>query len=67
MIWTGLGRTPDEETDIPSIVVEFVSKRRRDALRDGVQLTPEDIKAALKFAAAVASDAEIMPSIDDGE
>ena len=31
------------------------------------QLTPEDIKAALKFAAAVASDAEIMPSIDDGE
>jgi Uma2 family endonuclease len=34
VIWTGLGRTPDEEKDIPSIVVEFVSKRRRDALRD---------------------------------
>jgi Uma2 family endonuclease len=34
VIWTGLGRTPDEEIDIPSIVVEFVSKRRRDAVRD---------------------------------
>src|SRR5262249_50543133 len=29
-----LGRTPDEAKDIPSIVVEFVSKRRRDAVRD---------------------------------
>jgi Uma2 family endonuclease len=34
VIWTGLGRTPDEEKDIPSIVAEFVSRRRRDALRD---------------------------------
>ena len=34
VIWTGLGRVPDPEKDIPSIVVEFVSKRRRDALRD---------------------------------
>lgn len=34
VIWTGLGRTPDEEKDIPSVVAEFVSKRRRDALRD---------------------------------
>jgi Uma2 family endonuclease len=34
VIWTGLGRTPNEKEDIPSIVVEFVSKRRRDALRD---------------------------------
>jgi Uma2 family endonuclease len=34
VIWTGLGRTPDVQTDVPSIIVEFVSKRRRDALRD---------------------------------
>jgi Uma2 family endonuclease len=34
VIWTGLGRVPDLENDIPSIVIEFVSKRRRDALRD---------------------------------
>lgn len=33
-IWTGLGRVPDPDTDIPSIVAEFVSKRRRDVLRD---------------------------------
>ncbi|MGC8643504.1 MAG: Uma2 family endonuclease [Isosphaeraceae bacterium] len=33
-IWTGLGRIPDSKTDVPSIVVEFVSSQRRDALRD---------------------------------
>src|SRR5262245_51579874 len=32
-IWTGLGRVPDPSTDFPSIVVEFVSPRRRDVLR----------------------------------
>lgn len=34
VIWTGLGRTPDPETDILSIVIEFVSKSRRDFVRD---------------------------------
>ncbi|MFI5454638.1 MAG: Uma2 family endonuclease [Isosphaerales bacterium] len=34
VIWTGLGRVPDEENDIPSIVIEFVSERRSDAVRD---------------------------------
>ncbi len=34
VIWTGLGRIPDHEIDVPSIIIEFVSKRRRDALRD---------------------------------
>ena len=34
VIWIGLGRRPDELKDIPTIVIEFVSKRRRDALRD---------------------------------
>ena len=33
-IWTGLGRLPDPEKDIPSIVIEFVSASRRDRLRD---------------------------------
>lgn len=33
-IWTGLGRVPDVEKDVPSIVVEFVSKRKRDFVRD---------------------------------
>ena len=33
-IWCGLGRQPDEETDIPAIVAEFVSKRKRDRVRD---------------------------------
>jgi Uma2 family endonuclease len=34
VIWTGLGRVPDVDKDVPSIVAEFVSKRRRDVLRD---------------------------------
>ncbi len=33
-IWTGLGRVPDTQRDIPSIVVEFVSAQRRDVLLD---------------------------------
>jgi Uma2 family endonuclease len=34
VIWTRLGRKPDELRDVPSIVIEFVSSKRRDALRD---------------------------------
>lgn len=33
-IWCGLGRQPDERTDVPAIVAEFVSKRKRDRVRD---------------------------------
>ena len=33
-IWLGLGRVPDVEKDIPSIVVEFVSAKKRDFRRD---------------------------------
>lgn len=34
LIWAGLGRVPDREKDLPTIVVEFVSKSRRDRERD---------------------------------
>ncbi len=34
VIWAGLGRLPDPKVDLPTIVVEFVSKSRRDWLRD---------------------------------
>jgi Uma2 family endonuclease len=33
-IWAGLGRLPDSKKDIPTIVVEFVAKDRRDFERD---------------------------------
>ena len=33
-IWVGLGRLPNLQIDIPSIVAEFVSKRKRDRTRD---------------------------------
>ena len=34
VIWAGLGRVPNPQTDVPAIVVEFVSKRQRDRVRD---------------------------------
>jgi Uma2 family endonuclease len=34
VIWAGLGRIPDTARDVPSIAVEFVSRRRRDRERD---------------------------------
>jgi Uma2 family endonuclease len=34
VIWAGLGRVPDPEEDLPTIVVEFVSEARRDRERD---------------------------------
>ena len=36
-IWAGLGRRPNPARDVPTIVVEFVSKRRRDRRRDYVE------------------------------
>jgi Uma2 family endonuclease len=33
-IWAGLKRAPDPELDVPTIVVEFVSRRKRDQERD---------------------------------
>lgn len=34
VIWAGLGRTPDPRKDVPTVAVEFVSKDRRDFVRD---------------------------------
>jgi Uma2 family endonuclease len=34
LIWAGLGRVPDWENDLPTIAVEFVSRARRDRVRD---------------------------------
>ncbi len=34
VIWANLGRRPDPRSDVPAIVIEFVSKRRRDRIRD---------------------------------
>ncbi len=34
VIWAGLGRQPDPEADVPTIAVEFVSRGKRDWVRD---------------------------------
>ena len=34
VIWIGLGRVPNPQDDVPAIAVEFVSKRKRDRIRD---------------------------------
>ena len=34
VVWIGRGRVPDPSVDIPAIVAEFVSKRKRDRVRD---------------------------------
>jgi Uma2 family endonuclease len=34
VIWAGLGRLPDPEEDVPTIAIEFVSRGKRDWLRD---------------------------------
>jgi Uma2 family endonuclease len=34
VIWAGLGRQPDAETDIPTIAIEYVSTGKRNWLRD---------------------------------
>jgi Uma2 family endonuclease len=48
VIWTGLGRVPEVDKDVPSIVAEFVSKRRRDVLRDYEAKRDEYLAAGVK-------------------
>jgi len=40
-IWAGLGRLPDSEVDVPTIVIEFVSRRKRDQMRDYIDKRDE--------------------------
>ena len=40
-IWAGFEGGPDPEVDVPTIVVEFVSRRKRDQLRDYVDKRDE--------------------------
>jgi Uma2 family endonuclease len=46
-IWTGLGRTPDPERDLPTIAVEFVSGSSRDRRRDYEQKRGEYLAAGI--------------------
>lgn len=48
VIWAGLGRWPDEAKDVPTIVVEFVSARRRDWLRDYEEKRVEYLTAGVR-------------------
>jgi Uma2 family endonuclease len=41
VIWTGLGRRPDPQRDLPSIVAEWVSESKRDWQRDYVEKLEE--------------------------
>ena len=41
VIWAGLGRRPDPRVDVPTIVVEIVSRSRRDRRRDYVEKREE--------------------------
>lgn len=47
-IWTGLGRPANSERDLPTIVVEFVSKRKRDWMRDYVQKRDEYLALGIR-------------------
>lgn len=47
-VWAGLGRLPDPGRDTPTIVVEFVSNRRRDMLRDYEQKRDEYLAAGVR-------------------
>ena len=41
VIWTGFEEGPDPENDVPTIVVEFVSRRKRDQVRDYIDKRDE--------------------------
>jgi Uma2 family endonuclease len=47
VIWAGLGRLPNRLRDVPSVAVEFVSKGRRNRLRDYVEKRDEYMEAGV--------------------
>lgn len=48
VLWAGLGRLPDPRVDVPTIVVEFVSKRNRDRIRDDEEKRREYLAAGVR-------------------
>lgn len=48
LIWAGLGRLPDWEHEVPTIVVEFVSARLRDWRRDYEEKRAEYMQLRIK-------------------
>lgn len=48
VIWAGLGRIPDPKTDVPAIVIEFVSASRRDQVRDYIVKRDEYLAIGVK-------------------
>ena len=48
VVWTGLDRLPDPEIDVPSIIIEFVSKRSRDRQRDYIDKRDEYLAIGVK-------------------
>src|SRR5271165_1316157 len=48
VIWAGLGRMPDPKTDVPAIVVEFVSNRQRDRVRDYKKKRQQDLSIGVQ-------------------
>ncbi len=47
-IWAGLGRVPDLEKDVPTIVIEFVAKSTRDRIRDYEEKRREYLDLGIK-------------------
>jgi Uma2 family endonuclease len=48
LIWTGLGRMPNRQKDLPSIAVEFASAGHRNQKRDYIDKRREYLKAGIK-------------------
>jgi Uma2 family endonuclease len=48
IIWAGLGMMPNFKTDVPTIVVEFVSQSRRDRHRDYVLQRDKYLELGIK-------------------
>lgn len=47
VIWAGLRRRPEPKTDVPAIVVEFVSPSKRDRRRDYIEKRREYLAAGV--------------------
>lgn len=48
VIWAGLGRAPNPATDIPAIVVEFVSEGKRNRSRDYIEKRQEYLASGIR-------------------